>query len=347
MSACKRRLWFLIFALVCIACRRAVHAFVAPSTISTRHQSYSYLPIVANRATDDSSNNEVTLTNPADMRLREIQSELKERNVSYADCFDRESLVKRLLEARENHPVVSVTVTEKEDVAPPKPTESSHAPDNDDITAKNDANTVSLDADAEFDREITITELRELRVKELKEKLSEYKVRWGTFNEKEQMVQALCNAMEQRFVQSKNFSRSGSITPGEVTDVTESVLIQEMGWLESDLQNGVATKPATADGNDPPHSPILLDIYAIWCGPCEMVAPQLEAAAAELGPTCRVMKIDSDKYQRLASVLRIGALPSLVYFDGGNVSKEVKRVEGALMKDGILDFVNECRSIAS
>eukprot|EP00574_Skeletonema_japonicum_P000990 CAMPEP_0201740452 /NCGR_PEP_ID=MMETSP0593-20130828/46308_1 /ASSEMBLY_ACC=CAM_ASM_000672 /TAXON_ID=267983 /ORGANISM="Skeletonema japonicum, Strain CCMP2506" /LENGTH=266 /DNA_ID=CAMNT_0048234763 /DNA_START=335 /DNA_END=1135 /DNA_ORIENTATION=+ len=266
--------------------------------------------------------------------------------MSYADCFDRESLVKRLLEARENHPVVAVT--EKEDVASPQPTESStDAPSNEDDTVKDDATTISLDADDEFDKEATISELRELRVKVLKEKLSEYKVRWGTFNEKEQMVQALCNAMEQRFVQSKNFSRSGSIIPGEVTDVTESVLLEEMGWLESDVQNGVATKPAAADGNELPHSPILLDVYATWCGPCKMVAPQLEAAAAELGPSCRVMKIDSDKYQRLASVLRIGGLPTLVYFDGGNVSKEVKRVEGALMKDGILDLVNECGSMAS
>eukprot|EP00957_Ditylum_brightwellii_P147622 11242261-Ditylum_brightwellii.AAC.1 len=120
-----------------------------------------------------------------------------------------------------------------------------------------------------------------------------------------------------------------------------------MGWLESDVNNGVVTKPATADDGDTlPHSPILLDVYATWCGPCKMVAPQLEAAAQELGPTCRIMKIDSDKYQRLASVLRIGGLPTLVYFDGGNVSKEVKRVEGALMKDGILDLVNECGSMA-
>ena len=338
MSACKR-LFFLIFSMVYLACRRGVHSFVSPPSTISKISRQQYLP-VTNSVTDDSShNNEATLTNPADMRLREIQSELKERNVSYADCFDRESLVKRLLEARENHPVVAVT--EKEDVAPsPQPTETS-----DDSVTKNDA-TTTVSLDTEFDKEATITELRELRVKELKEKLSQYKVRWGTFNEKEQMVQALCNAMEQRFIQSKNFSRSGSITPGEVTDVTESELLQEMGWLESDVQNGVATKPAT-DESGMPHPPILLDVYATWCGPCKMVAPQLEAAAQELGPTCRVMKIDSDKYQRLASVLRIGGLPSLVYFDGGNVSKEVKRVEGALMKDGIVDFVNECGSIAS
>jgi thiol-disulfide isomerase/thioredoxin len=309
--------------------------FIAPPTISTiasRQQSYNHPLIVANSVTDESAN-EVTLTNPNEMRLREIQTELKERNVSYADCFDRESLVKRLIDARENHPAV---------VTPSQPMESSQAPDTDDVTAKDDATTIT--AGSEFDKEATIAELRELRVKVLKEKLSEYKVRWGTMIEKEEMVQALCNAMKQRFIQSKNFSRSGSIIPGEVTDVTESVLLEEMGWLESDVQKGVATKPTT-DGDDLPHSPILLDVYATWCGPCKFVAPQLEAAAQVLGPTCRFMKLDSDKYQRLASVLRVGGLPTLVYFDGGNVSQEVKRVEGALTKDGILDFINECRTM--
>mmetsp|Transcript_25110 Transcript_25110/g.37045 ORF Transcript_25110/g.37045 Transcript_25110/m.37045 type:complete len:350 (-) Transcript_25110:1483-2532(-) len=348
MNTCKR-LGSLVFAVACITRRHQAYAFAPPkiSTITRQPSSSCNHPLVVNSVTDDSAT-DVTLSNPADMRLREIQSELKERNVSYADCFDRESLVKRMLEARENNPVVAVT--EKEEASTPQPTESSQTakPDDGDVTAKDDATTtMSPDAAAAFDKEATIAELRELRVKVLKEKLSEYKVRWGTFNEKEQMVQALCNAMEQRFVQSKNFSRSGSIIPGEVTDVTESVLLEEMGWLESDVNNGVATKPATADDGDTlPHSPILLDVYATWCGPCKMVAPQLEAAAQELGPTCRIMKIDSDKYQRLASVLRIGGLPTLVYFDGGNVSKEVKRVEGALMKDGILDLINECGSMA-
>ena len=327
--------FFGVFAF--IVCRQApcVNAFVAQplitSTSIVRQSSY-YNKLAANSVTDDSAASD-TLTNPADMRLREIQNELKERNVSYADCFDRESLVKRLVEARESNPVM---VTEKGDdeittVSAP-PTESSQPqPEN------NGGGDV-------FDREATISELRELRVKVLKEKLSEYRVRWGTMIEKEEMVQALCNAMEERFNQSKNFSRSGSIIPGEVTDVTEAVLIEEMGWLESDVNRGVAT---TADeSSDLPHSPIVLDVYATWCGPCKFVAPQLEAAAQELGPKVRFMKIDSDKYQRLASILRIGGLPSLLYFDGGKVSKEVKRVEGALMKDQIIEFVNECGALS-
>ena len=139
--------------------------FIAPPTISTiasRQQSYNHPLIVANSVTDESAN-EVTLTNPNEMRLREIQTELKERNVSYADCFDRESLVKRLIDARENHPAV---------VTPSQPMESSQAPDTDDVTAKDDATTIT--AGSEFDKEATIAELRELRVKVLKEKLSEY-----------------------------------------------------------------------------------------------------------------------------------------------------------------------------
>jgi thioredoxin 1 len=328
MNICTKLGSWIFVVFYCIACRHQVAQVTAFSVVPTRisniasrQQSYNHPLIVTNSVTDESAH-EVTLTNPNDMRLREIQTELKERNVSYADCFDRESLVKRLVEARENHPVV----VDNND-------------DDDNAMAMDDATTMTNGS--EFDKEATLAELRELRVKVLKEKLSEYKVRWGTMIEKEEMVQALCNAMEQRYIQSKNFSRSGSLIPGEVTDVTESVLLEEMGWLESDVQKGVATKPTT-DGNDLSHSPILLDVYATWCGPCKFVAPQLEAAAQELGPTCRFMKLDSDKYQRLASVLRVGGLPTLVYFDGGNVSKEVKRVEGAMTKDGILDFINKC-----
>lgn len=322
--------------IACIACNQA-HAFVSPPLTSTRQSPYNIIYV-----TDDSSsaNNEATLTNPADMRLREIQNELKERNVSYADCFDRDSLVKRLGEARESHPVVMVTETKDDD-------ETSANQSAETLDPKPEIGNVDVDDNDgdgdEFDRSATIDGLRELRVKELKEKLSEYKVRWGTMIEKEEMVQALCNAMEERFNQSKNFSRGGSIIPGEVTDVTEAVLIEELGWLESDVSRGVAT---TADGGEQSHSPIVLDVYATWCGPCKFVAPQLEAAAQELGPKVRFMKIDSDKHQRIASILRIGGLPSLLYFDGGNVSKEIKRVEGALMKDQIVDFVNECGAMS-
>jgi hypothetical protein len=66
--------------------------------------------------------------------------------------------------------------------------------------------------------------------------------------------------------------------------------------------------------------------------------------AEELGPAVRILKLDSDKYPRLASLLKVQGLPTLVYFDGGNnsggVSSEVQRVEGALTKGQLVEFLN-------
>jgi thiol-disulfide isomerase/thioredoxin len=127
--------------------------------------------------------------------------------------------------------------------------------------------------------------------------------------EKEELVQALCNALEERYNASKNFSRSGKIVPGLVADVDESVLLQELGWLESDVNRGVipttqVSSTSMQEQETAPHAPILLDVYATWCGPCKFLAPILESVAEEVGPTVRVMKLDSDKYPRLSSVLK-------------------------------------------
>ena len=200
-----------------------------------------------------------SLPNPNDMRLKEIKEELKTMNISYADCFDKESLVKRLIEARDGSVLPDTpkvdnkqedTKVEEEAVDDPSPPFSSEPI----------PTTSTTEPDEEFDRESTLTELRTLRVKDLKERLSKYKVRWGTMVEKSEMVTALCNAMEERHEQSKNFSRSGELVPGTVTDVDESVLLKELGWLESDLSRGVAT--ASSDDTPQVHPPILLDVYA-------------------------------------------------------------------------------------
>ena len=66
--------------------------------------------------------------------------------------------------------------------------------------------------------------------------------------EKEEMVQALCTTMEERFEQSKNFSRSGALVPGTVIDLEENVLMEELGWSESDFSRGVATQSSGGDG---------------------------------------------------------------------------------------------------
>lgn len=73
--------------------------------------------------------------------------------------------------------------------------------------------------------------------------------------------------------------------------------------------------------------PVLVDFYAEWCGPCQMMAPILEQVNALLKPKLRVVKINTDKYPQLATQYQIHALPTLVLFKQG---KPVERIEGVM-----------------
>ncbi|KAG5187117.1 thioredoxin-related protein [Tribonema minus] len=84
-------------------------------------------------------------------------------------------------------------------------------------------------------------------------------------------------------------------------------------------------------------SPILLDIFAVWCGPCVMLAPELEKAAEELGGQVRVLKIDSDKEDAITSALRVYGLPTLLYIKDGQI---VYRTEGAMPAEAIVEVAS-------
>jgi thioredoxin len=163
-------------------------------------------------------------------------------------------------------------------------------------------------------------ELRALRVKELQAELGKRNIRWQTFLEKEELVVALSNAL----LAEASFSASGAMAPGVVAELTAEQFELEL-----------AGDPAT---------PILLDVYAKWCGPCQMMAPQLAKAAEELGAAARVAKVDSDLYEALASTLNVGGLPTVILFKGG---KEVDRVEGALMKDQLVAFAKSAADVGA
>ncbi|MBD2012921.1 thioredoxin [Microcoleus sp. FACHB-53] len=79
--------------------------------------------------------------------------------------------------------------------------------------------------------------------------------------------------------------------------------------------------------------PVLVDFYATWCGPCQMMAPILDQVNAQLKGRLQVVKIDSDKYPQLASQYQIHALPTLVLFKNG---QPVDRIEGVLPAEQIL-----------
>jgi thioredoxin len=79
--------------------------------------------------------------------------------------------------------------------------------------------------------------------------------------------------------------------------------------------------------------PVLVDFYATWCGPCQMMAPILDKVNTQLKGRLQVVKIDSDKYPQLASQYQIHALPTLVLFKNG---QPVDRIEGVLPAEQII-----------
>ncbi len=73
--------------------------------------------------------------------------------------------------------------------------------------------------------------------------------------------------------------------------------------------------------------PVLVDFYADWCGPCQMMVPILEKVNNQLKDRLRIVKIDTEKYKELASQYGIAALPTLVLFKQG---KPVDKIEGVM-----------------
>lgn len=83
-------------------------------------------------------------------------------------------------------------------------------------------------------------------------------------------------------------------------------------------------------------TPVLVDAWAAWCGPCRMIAPAIEALAAESQGRYRVGKLNVDENQRVASEFHIDSIPTLLIFKN---AKLVDRLVGLLPKPAIAERV--------
>ncbi len=84
-------------------------------------------------------------------------------------------------------------------------------------------------------------------------------------------------------------------------------------------------------------TPVLLDVYAQWCGPCQILAGELDKVSSLYKGKLRVLKVDSDEEPRIASALKVYGLPTIFFIREGQL---IHRVEGAMPASELTKMVN-------
>lgn len=96
-----------------------------------------------------------------------------------------------------------------------------------------------------------------------------------------------------------------------------------------EIENAKEFDEETKDGR------VLVDFYAIWCGPCKMLAPIVEKVVEE-HPEVKLLRVDVDKNEELSARYNIVSIPTLIYFKDG---KPINASVGFIPEDKVKAFV--------
>jgi thioredoxin 1 len=122
--------------------------------------------------------------------------------------------------------------------------------------------------------------------------------------------------------------------------VSEPPPTAEQAWRLLDMSSDAivhVTDASFADEVLNAKTPVLVDFWAAWCGPCKMIAPILDDLAGQYEGKLKIAKVDVDANKETPGKFNIRGIPTLIIFKDGNV--EATKV-GALSRTQLIDFID-------